>query len=327
MHAFEAIQGNQALIQQLQDAVKANHVPHALIFSGEAGLGKKTMAYTLAKTLQCEKGQPNPCGTCVSCVTFESGNHPDMFYVKPTKTKAIGVDDVREQISHQMLTRPYRHSYKIFIIDAADTLSVAAQNALLKTMEEPSDFGIFMLLSENPSSLLPTILSRCIRFRLNPVPPEGMVAALAQKAGVTQQEALQYHIYAQGNVGRALTLLQDTAFTDMRENMLTMALVPHRAEDPFANAKVLETYKERIQEALDILYMCYRDLAVAKTTGQTQLYTQKDKQAEIAQQAKKLSLGRILENCRAVSSAKRQLGQYGNFQLVIHLLMLKLKEN
>jgi len=135
---------------------------HAQILVGD-GDKVRALAHTIAKGINClnSSKQENPCDKCISCRVFESNNHPDTFYVKKTKQSSIGVDDVREQIAHPMSTKPIGYKYKVFIIDKAETLTPAAQSALLKTIEEPAPYGVFLFLAPNQHNFLPTILSRC----------------------------------------------------------------------------------------------------------------------------------------------------------------------
>jgi len=170
MYTFEEIAGNEHIIKNLQNAISGNRLSNAYIIDGADGCGKKLLAQTLAKTLQCEKGGVTPCNECISCHTFDSGNNPDVIYVVPSKTKAIGVDDIRQQMVNIANIKPYKNKYKIFIIDNAETMTVQAQNAMLKTIEEPPLYSIFIFLSNNSASFLPTVLSRCILLKLRALP-------------------------------------------------------------------------------------------------------------------------------------------------------------
>ena len=156
----------------------------AYIFEGEDTAAVRNQALTFAKKLNCvtaAAAQPlfsedmhsmvrlearyapasEPCNQCLSCRTFDSGNHPDTIFVKGTKQSGIGVDDVREQILQPMAIKPFKYEHKVFIVDNAETLTPAAQNALLKTIEEPAPYGFFLFLAPNTHSFLPTVLSRC----------------------------------------------------------------------------------------------------------------------------------------------------------------------
>jgi len=121
----------------------------------------RSYAFEMAKGLNCLAETAKPCGECLSCRVFESGNHPDIIFVTGTKASGIGVDDVRQQVILPMATKPFRYKYKIFIVDKAETLTPAAQNALLKTIEEPAPYGFFLFLAPHEHNFLPTVLSRC----------------------------------------------------------------------------------------------------------------------------------------------------------------------
>lgn len=129
-----------------------------ILFEGEDLTAVRKHALHHAKKLNCESG--NACGCCLSCRVFDSGNHPDTFFVKGTKAAGIGVEDAREQIVLPVAVKPFKYKYKIFIIEG--NITPQAQNALLKTIEEPAPYGVFLFLAKNTFGFLPTILSRCI---------------------------------------------------------------------------------------------------------------------------------------------------------------------
>ena len=154
---------------------------HAQILIGDGDV-VRSHAHVLAKGVNCLAKAATPCGTCTSCKLFEAGNHPDTFYVTKTK-QSIGVDDVREQIVAPMSTKPFSHNYKVFIVDKAETLTPAAQSALLKTIEEPAPYGFFLFLAPHAHNFLPTILSRCHLHKLGgeSALPDPELQALAQE--------------------------------------------------------------------------------------------------------------------------------------------------
>jgi len=157
---------------------------HAQILVGDSDT-VRSHARVLAKGANCLQNMESktPCGGCTSCKLFEAGNHPDTFYVTKTK-QSIGVDDVREQIVAPMSTKPFAYSYKVFIVDKAETLTPAAQSALLKTIEEPAPYGLFLFLAAHSHNFLPTILSRCHLHKLSSdtsTAPNPELQALAQE--------------------------------------------------------------------------------------------------------------------------------------------------
>ncbi len=328
MFSFDKIYGNEKIITNLQTAIKSKRISHAYIFSGQVGIGKKLISKSFAKTLQCEQGGVSPCNKCISCLTFESGNHPDIFYVFPSRTKALGVDDIREQIYRRMDVKPFKYHYKIFIVENADKMTTQAQNALLKTIEEPAYYGIFLLLAENIKSFLPTVLSRCVCLNIKPLDILTVERHLINELNVSKETASSYSMYSQGNIGRAVKLLNDDEFVNMRTHVLNIAenIIDYDIIRVFSIVKELENFKERIQEALDVLYLWYRDLAVFKETGSNNFLAQKDKTISIKKQASNNSLKALFEKLDAIWEAKTQLKYNGNFQLVMEVMLLKLKE-
>ncbi len=136
MPDFKDIIGHEEIISHLQNAIRLNKISHAYIFDGEEGAGKNLLAKTFAQTLQCEKGDVSPCGSCRSCRQAVNGSQPDIIYVRHEKPGSIGVEDIREQVCGDIQIRPYNSPYKIYLIDEAEKMTVQAQNALLKTIEE-----------------------------------------------------------------------------------------------------------------------------------------------------------------------------------------------
>ena len=159
---FQEIIGHDQIKEHFQKAIEYNKVSHAYILTGEAGMGRKSLANAFALTLLCEKGKTEPCMECHACKQVLSGSHPDLIYVSHEKPGTIGVDDIRKQINDTIMIRPYSSYYKIYIVDEAEKMTQQAQNALLKTIEEPPSYAVILLLTTNQEAFLPTILSRCL---------------------------------------------------------------------------------------------------------------------------------------------------------------------
>ena len=198
---------------------------HAQILIGDVD-AVFSRAQVLAKGANClADTAKTPCGSCTSCKLFDTGNHPDTFYVTKTKQNSIGVDDVREQIVVPMATKPYSSRYKVFITDKAENLTPAAQNALLKTIEEPAPYGLFLFLAPHVHNFLPTILSRCHLHKL------------ADSAGTTHDPQLQ-------------TLAQEIA--DNSHNLdILQAFQYYRKFEPYKESK------ETLLQLLDLLYHAF----------------------------------------------------------------------
>ena len=154
MSGFQDIVGHKQNIEHLKNAEKMNKVSHAYIFSGEKGSGKKLLANTFAELLQCESEGEKPCGKCRSCRQAESGNHPDIIRITHEKPNTISVDDIREQLVGDVQIKPYQSKYKIYIVPDAEKMNVQAQNALLKTIEEPPAYAVILFLTTNASDMV-----------------------------------------------------------------------------------------------------------------------------------------------------------------------------
>ena len=324
MSSFSEIIGYGGIIDHLKNSILSNRVSHAYIFDGQAGMGKTTLAKALAKTVECESRGADACGRCISCRVFESGSHPDVFYVTSSK-KSIGVDDIRDQVIKPMETPPYRYRYKVFIIGNADTMTPAAQNALLKTIEEPAPYGLFLLLSENYGAFLPTVISRCVVFRLKPLPETDIINYLARK-GIDEVRARLYSAFAQGNIGKAERLASSENFAGMREAVISLAQGLRGMDTPdlFAGFRALEPYKEDIQELLDLFMLWYRDVIIMKRTDSARFLFQPDKQNEIRAGARAEDLSSLCDKFNAIWQAKRNLKQNGNFQLTLEMMLLSM---
>ena len=169
MAGFHEIIGHDDVVNHLQNAIQMGKISHAYIFNGEVGAGKKMLASAFAMALQCEKHGTDPCMECDSCKRALSKNHPDIITITHEKPNSIGIEDIRIQLIDDVSIKPYTGPYKIYILNEAEKLTLQAQNALLKTIEEPPAYAVILLLTSNADSLLPTISSRCVTLNLRPV--------------------------------------------------------------------------------------------------------------------------------------------------------------
>ena len=164
MATFHDIIGQEQIKEHLQNAISAKKISHAYIINGEKSSGKEFIARVFAMTLQCEKGGTEPCQECHSCKQALSDNQPDIIYVSHEKPNTISVDDIRAQINNDIAIKPYSSPYKIYIMNEAEKMTPQAQNAILKTLEEPPAHVIFILATTEANKIPVTILSRCQRY-------------------------------------------------------------------------------------------------------------------------------------------------------------------
>ncbi len=325
MYTFEEIRGNTPLVEQLRRSAASGRSSHAYLFLGGAGAGKRLIANTFAKALQCE-GEKRPCDSCKSCHAFNHGNHPDVIYFQPLKNgKTYTIEDVREQLLETVDLKPFQYEKKIYIIEKADTLNIQSQNALLKTLEEPPAHAVFLLLAERAEAFLPTILSRVVVMKIRPLSAETIADYLMQ-AGHLAEESHILSAYAQGRIGQALELVEDEGFREMRQDILgKLEALPSMSEgDAYLLAKDLEGYKNDLR-FLDIMELWYRDLLTAKSLREEGYLIQRDKKDAIFRAAKEPA-ALLAKKAAAVRIARMRLAQNANFRLTMEVMLMDLKE-
>lgn len=325
MYTFEEIRGNTPLVEQLRRSAASGRSSHAYLFLGGAGAGKRLIANTFAKALQCE-GEKRPCDSCKSCHAFNHGNHPDVIYFQPLKNgKTYTIEDVREQLLETVDLKPFQYEKKIYIIEKADTLNIQSQNALLKTLEEPPAHAVFLLLAERAEAFLPTILSRVVVMKIRPLSAETIADYLMQ-AGHLAEESHILSAYAQGRIGQALELVEDEGFREMRQDILGKLEVLHSMSegDAYLLAKDLEGYKNDLR-FLDIMELWYRDLLTAKSLREEGYLIQRDKKDAIFRAAKEPA-ALLAKKAAAVRTARMRLAQNANFRLTMEVMLMDLKE-
>ena len=329
MGSFKDVVGHKDILKYISSAVENNRVSHADILNGERGSGKKMLANLFAMTLLCETGDNEPCGKCHSCKQAESGNHPDIIRVTHEKPNSISVDDIRTQVNNTVDIKPYQGPYKVYIIPQADMMTPQAQNAILKTIEEPPSYAVFLLLTENAETLLPTINSRCVMLKLRNIKDTLIKKYLMENLEIPDYKADMCTAFAQGNMGRAIMLANSDHFNEIREE--AVQLLKHISEmelnEIVAAVKNISVYKLEITDYLDIIMIWYRDVLLYKATKEIDKVVFKDQLQSIKEQARKSSYEGIELILESLEKAKARLKANVNFDLVMELLFLTIKEN
>ena len=260
---FTPLYGHQALLERLTALLQRDRLAHALLFTGPAGIGKALAAHVFAAQIFCAAKSTPPCGQCPACRQVAAGTHSDLVVVAPAPgKKEIGIDAIR-QLKHAVQLRAVSAPLKVAIIDDADRLSVAAQNALLKTLEEPPPRSVIILVTASLGALLPTVRSRCQRILFQPLDQDAVAAALQHRAGLDPAQARTLAGRAEGSPGRALRLreLLDSDERDVWEHILA-ELDPSRYVSVVSFAKALGRGEHMLENRLEWLLSWYRDAAV-----------------------------------------------------------------
>lgn len=329
MLGFQDIIGHEKIKEHFQKAIETQKVSHAYILAGEAGMGRKSLANAFALTLLCEKGKSQPCMECHACKQVLSGNHPDLIYVTHAKPASIGVDDIRDQINSTIMIRPYSSYHKVYIVDEAEKMTVQAQNALLKTIEEPPSYAVILLLTTNPEGFLPTILSRCVQLKLRPLPDFVVKSYLTESMGVPSTEAELYAAFSRGNLGKAIKLASSEEFRLMYHEVLH--LLKHiKNMDISELLDYIKKLKEDhldIHECLDFMQIWYRDVLMFKVTKDANLLIFKDEYTTINSMSGQTGYDGFEAILEAIDKARIRLDANVNMELAMELMLLAMKEN
>lgn len=205
--SFEGLLGNERLKENLISSLAKGHISHFYLISGPEGSGKHTLANLLAAAILCR--EPNrPCTRCPDCRKVLAGTHPDVIIVDDPEKKTVPVDLVRRARS-DIYVRPNEADYKIYVFPRADCLGIPGQNALLKVLEEPPEYGVFLLLSDNPDKLLPTVRSRCTELSLHGLPEAQLMTALRREYPKAEENSIRAAAgRCGGYLGQAKKLLE-----------------------------------------------------------------------------------------------------------------------
>ena len=227
--------GNARIIETVNRFITASHIPHAIIIEGDEGTGRKTLANYIAKAAVCLSGN-SVCDDCKCCRLVDNGNHPDIIYIAPEdRKKNISVAQIRT-LRNDAYIKPHMQGKKVFIINKAETLNEMAQNALLKTLEEPPENVLFILITESSYVFLDTIISRCVCLSLLAPSREESIEFVKKETGADIALCENAVDTARNNIGKALTLLG-------RNSAPTNALAEEFADLLFGNAPSIELLK------------------------------------------------------------------------------------
>ena len=328
MATFKDVIGHENIIGHFKSSIERGKVAHAYLIHGEKGTGKKLLAGLFAKTLQCESGGTDPCGTCRSCLQCDTGNQPDIIWVTHEKSTVISVDDIREQVNKDIIVRPYSSRYKIYIIPEAELMNPQAQNALLKTIEEPPEYAVIMLLTNNIGKMLPTIISRCITLNLKPVGELDMLDYLS-KLGIPLTKAKFCVGFAFGNLGKAVRLATSEEYNEIKQDCVQILKNVNKMEvyELVEAVKKMAKYKLDVYDYIDLMMMWYRDLLMLKVSGSPDKLLFKEEYATLKQQANYISFEGIENVLEAMDKVKIRLDANVNFDIAMELLLLTIKEN
>lgn len=344
--------GLTLLTENLQNAIKYNKISHAYLIQGERLSGKRMLADIFARALQCEGDRApseyqatlfdletekrdksvkmRPCNQCRSCKQAINKNHPDIIYVTHEKPNVISVDNIRQQVNADIGIKPYSGDYKIYIIDEAEKMNVQAQNALLKTLEEPPGYAVILLLVTRAETMLQTILSRCVVLNIKPVPENLIKQYLMQRVQVPDYRAAVCASFARGNVGRAIELASNKLFDQMKSSVLDLLrhISDMELNQIVSEVKKITEEKFDTNDYLDLCYIWFRDVLLLKASGVSDSQTNlifKEHLTDVAKAAEYYSYERIEKIIHSIDVARNRIAANVNFDLTMELMFFEMK--
>jgi len=326
---FNDIIGQDSLKEHLKTAIETDKVSHAYIINGDRCMGKEFIAKIFAMALQCEdNNDTEPCEKCHSCKQALSGNHPDIIYLTHEKPGVISVDDIRRQINSDVMIKPYQGPKKIYIISEAEKMTPQAQNALLKTLEEPPEYAVIILLTANAEALLPTIISRTIILNMKAVADKKVKKYLMEVMEAPDYKADICVAFARGNLGKARLLAAGEEFDKIKDQAIGLLknLSKMDISEIIAAIKMINELKFEVADYFDILSIWYRDVLLFKATRDLSHLIFKEEYHYIKIVADTCTYEGIEDIIEALEKAKIRLQANVNFELTLELLLLTIKE-
>lgn len=358
MQKFSEIIGQKAIKDHIYNALRTGSVSHAYILNGDAGSGRKTLAYTFAAALQCEDLQEEtvaaaagaagaaaagtaaagagsapaaepqhylePCGSCLSCIQAESSNHPDIITVMHEKPASISVGEIRRMRADVQI-KPYSSARKIYIIPDAEKLTIQAQNALLKTLEEPPEYAVIILIADGLAGFLPTILSRCVVLQMRAVEEAQIAEFLQRRQNIDPDKAQIIARFAGGNPGKALLLTEDREFMELRDRAVDFLAHIGRADAVQISEFSSGVDPARRDDLLGLVLMWYRDVLLYHSTRDSDhLIFQEDLQY-IIEAADTLSCERLGAIIDQTDLASRRLKSNVAAESVLEMMFLNIR--
>ena len=323
--------GQERTIQLLKNSLEHGKLAHAYLLVGPPHVGKMRLAIDLAKALNCVGSDP-PCNLCLACQRIENGKHSDIIIIdkytgrdSKDKKKAteISIDTIRDFMQRNANLPPYEGRYKIFIIDNAELMSSAAANCLLKILEEPPEHVIIILLTPAENQLLPTIISRCQRLELRPMPILKIESTLAATAKLDTDKSRLLARLSAGCLGWALSAMQDESYLQNRQSLLSefISMIDSSWSSRLSYIQKIPSDRAAAEAMIKLWMQWYRDMLLVKYNREEAIINL-DHIAELKFWASTLTIAEIKEFIDSLNRALNNLAYNVNLHLLFEVIML-----
>ncbi|MFP4661623.1 MAG: DNA polymerase III subunit delta' [Halanaerobiales bacterium] len=325
--SFDKIPGQEAAIRILKDELDSGRIHHAYLFTGKEGVGKERTALEFTKAVLCEEEGVEACDKCLACRKIEHSNHPDVRIIDIDEdANNIKIDQVRE-LQKDMSYKPYDSSRKVYIITEADRMTPEAANSLLKTLEEPPEYGILILLARELDKLLPTVISRCQRIQFHTI-KDNIIEEELQNSGYSEEKSRLIARLAEGSLGRANSLLEDEDFFENRKSIIeTLYNLPElNAVEIFKQVDFMMSILKN-KEGFPLFYLIlswYRDI-ILYNQGYDREIVNFDYQEWISLQDKYYSLEGLVSIVELVTTTKNYVERNVKNDLALQVLLFKIR--
>lgn len=321
--------GNEMIKRAIEKAIVNDNLSHFYIFSGEDGVGKKNLALEFIKSIYCIENLKYNNEDCISCKKVMSKNHSDVVYIeKEEKKKSIGIDIIRKEVNTTINLPPFESEKKIYFIENAEELTIESQNALLKTIEEPPEYIIFIFITNNINKLLSTVLSRAVVFdckKLNSVE----IRQYIEKNYEILEASIDFYVsMADGNINILKKYIEDENFNILR-NALINLLIELESCDLVRAISFYDFFNDNkiyLDDLFNSMMIWYRDLLIYKDTKDFSLIIQQDKKDDIMVMSEKFKISNLVKKINIIDNTIKALEFNSNYQITIENMLLSLKE-
>ncbi|RKW52511.1 MAG: DNA polymerase III subunit delta [Lachnospiraceae bacterium] len=322
MYRYSEALCQERIINYLKKIKAAGSISHAYIIQDEFSENAKTIAYAFAMSLHCQKGGVEACYNCHACKQILKNNHPDLIYVEAQNQKSISVGDIREKVNDTVEIKPYSSLYKVYIIDKADSMTVQAQNALLKTMEEPPEYAVIILIAQSLDRFLPTIKSRCIKLHISLISNQVILEKL-RSLGIDSELSKSLASFSRGNLAKALTFSKEENINIYKENINILTNISSsNSMELYDYAELINT-RENKMDFMDFCLMWYRDILLLSVNKNAENLIFKSEYRTLRKLTSVYSFSDLENITDSINHAIEELSSNVNSKYVIKLMLMQ----